>query len=111
MEETRYHRQKEEEYGKLIKELKQDVKEIEGEVLLSEMTLNPEQYKLNEGWVSRSSVRGKNVWTLVGLPKNLKGEDLEVVLSVFEEAGASMEKHNFHVIHILHNRVVVAEDL
>ena len=32
MEETRYHRQKEEEYGKLIKELKKDVKEIEGEV-------------------------------------------------------------------------------
>ena len=75
------------------------------------MTLNPEQYKLSEGWVSRSIVRGKNVWTLVGLPENLKGEDLEVVLSIFEEAGIATEKHDFHVIHILRNRVVVAEDL
>ena len=32
IEEVRYHRQKEEEYEKLIKELKQDVKEIKDEL-------------------------------------------------------------------------------
>ena len=32
MKEVRYHRQKEEEYEKLIKELKQDVKEIKDEL-------------------------------------------------------------------------------
>ena len=37
---------------------------------------------------------------IVGLPKNLKGDELEaVVLNVFEVAGAPMEKCDFHAIH------------
>ena len=48
---------------------------------------------------------------MVGLPENLKGEELEaVVLNVFEVAGVPMEKRDFHPIHRLCNtRVVIAK--
>ena len=64
MEEVRYHRQNEEEYENLIKELKHDVIEIKDKLNeirkqkqkesrkgapVSEMTLKQDQYKQNEG--------------------------------------------------------------
>ena len=48
---------------------------------------------------------------IVGLPENLKDEDLEAaVFNVFEVARVPMEKRNFHAAHRLHNtRVVIAK--
>ena len=48
---------------------------------------------------------------IVGLPENLKGEELEAaVANVFEVAGVPMEKCDFHAIHRLRNtRVVIAK--
>ena len=45
---------------------------------------------------------------IVGLPENLKGEDLQpAVLNVFKVAGVAMEKCNIHPIHRLRNTKVV----
>ena len=119
MEEVRYHRQKEEEYENLIKELKHDVKEIKDELNETksgrgirsvrddfETRLIEIKRKLAE---QEQYTRGECV-DIVGLSENLKGEELEAaVLNVFEVAGVPMEKRNFHAIHILRNtRVVIA---
>ena len=119
MEEVRYHRQKEEEYENLIKELKNDVKGIKDElneiksgrgstsarddfetrlIQIERRLAEPEQYTRRE------------CVDIVGLPGNLKGEELEAaVLDVFEVAGVPMEERDFHPIHKLRNtRVVIA---
>ena len=48
---------------------------------------------------------------IVGIPKNLKGEDFEVaVLNVLEVARVPMEKRDFDAVHRLRNtRVVIAK--
>ena len=75
MEEVRYHRQKEEEYENLIKELKHDVKEIKDELNEirsrrgSSSVRDDFETRLIQGWLSRSSTPGVNVWTLLDFPK------------------------------------------
>ena len=48
---------------------------------------------------------------IVGIPKNLKGEDFEVaILNVLEVARVPMEKRDFDAVHRLRNtRVVIAK--
>ena len=48
---------------------------------------------------------------IVGIPKNLKGEDFEVaVLNVLEVARVPIEKRDFDAVHRLRNtRVVIAK--
>ena len=121
MKEIRYHRQKEEEYENLIKELKHDGKEIKAE--LNEIRSGRGNSSVRDDNETRliqierrlaekeQYTRGKCV-DIVGLPENLKDEHLEAaVLSVFEVAGIPKEKRNFHAIHRLRNtRVVIAKD-
>ena len=105
MKEIRYHRQKEEEYENLIKELKHDGKEIKAELNeirsgrgsssvrdYNETRLIQIERRLAE---KEQYTRGKCV-DIVGLPENLKDEHLEAaVLSVFEVAGVPKEKTQF----------------
>ena len=120
MEEVRYHRQKEEEYENLIKELKHDVKEIKDELNETksgrgstsviddfETRLIQTERRLaeHEQYTRRECV------DIVGPPENLKREELEApVLNVSEVAGVPMEKRDFHAVHRLRNtRVVIAK--
>ena len=120
MEEVRYHRQKEEEYENLIKELKHDVKEIKDELNETksgrgstsviddfETRLIQTERRLaeHEQYTRRERV------DIVRPPENLKREELEApVLNVSEVAGVPMEKHHFHAVHRLRNtRVVIAK--
>ena len=96
MEEVRYHLQKEEE-GRGIRSVRDD---FETRLIQIERRLaEQEQYTRRE------------CVDIVGLPENLKGEELEAaVLNVFEVAGVPMEKRDFHAIHRLRNtRVVIAK--
>ena len=109
MEEVRYHRQKEEEYKKLIKELKQDFKEIKDELNEIRRTrvssgvrddFESRVIKIEQRLAEQEQYTRRECVDIVGLPKNLKGEDLEAaLLNVFEEAGVPIEKRGFHAIH------------
>ena len=102
MEEVRYHRQKEEEYENLIKELKHDVKEIKDE--LNEIKSGRGSTSVRDDFETRLiqierrlAKQEQYTWRecvgIVGLPENLKGEELEAaVLNVFEVAEVPMEK-------------------
>ena len=120
MEEVRYHRQKEEEYENLIKELKHDVKGIKDE--LNEIKSGKGSTSATDDFETRLKQMERRLAEqeqyirrecvdIVGLPENLKGEELEAaVLNVFEVAGVPMEKRDFHAIHRLRNtRVVIAK--
>ena len=120
MEEVRYHRQKEEEYENLIKELKHDVKEIKDE--LNEIKSGRGSTSVRDDFETRLiqierrlAKQEQYTWRecvgIVGLPENLKGEELEAaVLNVFEVAEVPMEKRVFHAIHRSRNtRMVIAK--
>ena len=117
MEEVRYHRQKEEEYKKLIKELKQDFTEIKDELNEIRRTrvssgvrddFESRVIKIEQRLAEQEQYTRRECVDIVGLPKNLKGEDLEAaLLNVFEEAGVPIEKRGFHAIHRLSNTRVV----
>ena len=120
MEEVRFHRQKEEEYENLIKELKHDVKETKDE--LSEIKSGRWSASVRDGFGTRliqteRRLAEQEQYTrpecvdIVGLPDNLKGEEFgKAVLNVFEVAQVPMEKCDFHAIHRLCNtRVVISK--
>ena len=101
MEEVRYHRQKEEEYENLIKELKHDVKGIKDE--LNEIkcgrgsTSARDDFETRLIQIERRLAEQEQYTRLecVDFPENLKGEKLEaVVLNVFEVAGVPIEKRD-----------------
>ena len=91
MEEVRYHRQKEEEYENLIKELKHDVRVIKDELNEiksrrgSASVIDDFETRLirTEGWLSTSSTPGMSVWTLLDLPKTSKVKNLKDLCSMF----------------------------
>ena len=120
MEEARYHRQKEEEYENLIKEIKHDAKGIKDE--LNEIKsgrgstsarddFETRLIQIEQRLAEQEQYTRRECVDIVGLPENLKGEELEAaVLNVFEVAGVPMEKRDFHAIHKLRNtRVVIAK--
>ena len=120
MQKIIYHRQKEEEYENLIKELKHDVKEIKDE--LNEIKSGRGSTSVIDEFEARliqterrladqKQYTRRECMDIVGLPENLKGEELEAaVLNSFEVAGVPMEKRDFHAIHRLRNtRVVIAK--
>ena len=90
MEEVRYHRQKEEEYAKLVKELKQDVKEIKNELneirsrrVSSSVRDNFERrlVQIERRLAEQEQYTRRECVDIVGLPENLKGE--AAVLNIF----------------------------
>ena len=91
MEEVRYHRQKEEEYENLIKELKHNVKEIKDELneIKSERgstsARDDFETRLIQTERSRSSTTGVNVWTLLDFPKTSKVKNLKRLCSTFSK--------------------------
>ena len=108
MEEVRYDRQKKEEYEKLIKKLKQDVKEIKDEFnVIRSIKVSS---SVGDDFESRV-VRMQGCVDIVGLPENFKGDNLEAaVLNVFEVARVPMKKRDFYAIHRLRNtRVGIAK--
>ena len=120
MKEIRYHRQKEEEYENLIKELKHNVKEIKDELneIKSERgstsardDFETRLIQIEQRLAEQEQYTRRECVDIVGLPENLKGEELEAaVLNVFEVVGVPMEKGDFHAIHRLRNtRMVIAK--
>ena len=90
MEEVRYHRQKEEEYEKLVKELKQDVKEIKNELneirsrrVSSSVRDNFERrlVQIERRLAEQEQYTRRECVDIVGLLENLKGE--AAVLNIF----------------------------
>ena len=104
MEEVRYHRQKEEEYENLIKELKHNVKEIKDE--LNEIKSGRGSTSVRDDFETRliqierrlaeqEQYTRRECVDIVGLSENLKSEELEAaVLNAFEVAGVPMEKRD-----------------
>ena len=117
MEEVRYHRQKEEEYENLIKELKHNVKEIKDELneIKSERgstsARDDFETRLIQTERSRSSTTGVNVWTLLDFPKTSKVKNLKQPCSTFLKwPEYQWKNYDFHAIHRLRNtRVVIAK--
>ena len=120
IEEVRYHRQKEEEYENLIKELKHDVKEIKDELNETKSgrgstsvidDFETRLIRIERRLAEQEQYTRRECVDIVGLPGNLKGEELEApVFSVSEVAGVPMEKRDFHAVHRLRNtRVVIAK--
>ena len=94
MEEVRYHRQKEEEYENLIKELKHDVKEIKDE--LNEIKSGRGIRSVRDDFETRliqierrlleyEQYTRRECLDIARLPKNLKGEELEQLYSTFSK--------------------------
>ena len=109
--------EKEEEYEKLVKELKQNVKEIKNE--LNEIKSRRVSSSVRDNFGRRlvqierrlaeqEQYTRRECVDIVGLLENLKGE--AAVLNIFQVAVVPIKKRNFHAIHRLRNtRVVIAK--
>ena len=112
MEEARHHRQKEEGHERLIKEIKQDVKEIKDEpnemrnrIVSSSVRDDSESraVRIERRLAEQEQYTKRECVDIVGLPENLKRKDLE--------ATVPMEKRDVHAIHRLYNNKVVIYSL
>ena len=107
MEEVRYHRQKEEEEGRGIR----SVRGIRRAIRSVRDDFETRLIQIERRLAEQEQYTRRECVDIVGLPENLKGEELEAaVANVFEVAGVPMEKCDFHAIHRLRNtRVVIAK--